>query len=58
MGRGFVESITNFVNEFLYPQETANARSIPYMEGEYWVDAAEEEMQVFSPFDAASADCD
>ena len=49
--RGFVVSVTNFVDEFLDPAKTPNPLSIPYLEEQYWVDVAEDVLKVFCPFD-------
>ena len=47
--RGFVVSVTNFVDEFLCPVESVEARALPYQEGELWFDEAENIIGVCSP---------
>eukprot|EP00903_Cladosiphon_okamuranus_P017797 g16380.t1 len=45
MDRGILDSVTNFVDEFLLSAKNADLREIPYLEGQYWVDLAEEEIK-------------
>lgn len=39
--RGIVKSWKNLVEAYMSTPETAQARSLPYLEGDYWVDKAE-----------------
>lgn len=46
IGRGIVVLVTNFIEEFLCPVEDANPCAIPYLEGEHWIDVAEDVIKV------------
>lgn len=53
MNRGFVASVTNFVDEFLLCGN-AGIHLWPYFEGDYWIGLAETMIEVFSHLIVAS----
>lgn len=44
--RGIVEGLTNLFDEYWSNPETADARQLPYLEGDYWIGEAENIIKV------------
>lgn len=44
--RGIVEGLTNLFDEYWSNPETADACSLPYLEGDYWIGEAENIIKV------------
>lgn len=44
--RGIVEGLSNLYDEYWPNPETADARLLPYLEGDYWIGEAENIIKV------------
>lgn len=44
--RGIVEELSNLYDEYWSNPETADARLLPYLEGDYWIGEAENIIKV------------